>query len=592
MSDTERDGPPAQTFPQLLARTVAARAEHPALIVADEALTYAQLAERSARTARALLTSGAGKGTRIGLLAPDGVLHLSTFYAALRIGALVTPISTLATPPELAHILRTADVQFLVGARRFLRKDFAALLEAALPGLATSESGALSLVGAPYLRAIWLDDAEGLRWARPVAELLDRADASGAPDAALLAAVEREVAPSDDAFVVFTSGTTAVPKAVVHGQRSVATQPAALAPIFLNAPEDRTMPLLPAFWLGGIATALQVLTVGGTLVYPPTPEVDDVLDMVERHGVTYVLVWHAGRKLRAAAIERGIDIDRIRGLGAPALDEHGERIPSALRANPMGMSESFAPHSAEPPDRPLPQDKVGASGRAINGIERRVVDPDTGEEVAPGEVGELQLRGGALMSGLYKVHRSEVFTADGFYPTKDLVRIDTEGYAYFVGRTADMIKTSSANVSRLEVEAALNALSEVDTSVVAGLPDADLGEVVAAAVVPAPGAQPSESQLQAALRERLSSFKVPRRIVFVTDGDVPRTATGKVRVVELADLIASRLQIAARPTGSGLSTQQERVHVSRQEADTFGGGDRPLREGQGEQDRHDHPRPC
>ena len=95
--------------------------------------------------ARALLASGAGKGTRIGLLAPDGALLLTTFYAALRIGALVTPISTLTTPPELAHILRTSDVQLLVGARRFLRRDFAANLEAALPGLAEAGTAPLRL---------------------------------------------------------------------------------------------------------------------------------------------------------------------------------------------------------------------------------------------------------------------------------------------------------------------------------------------------------------------------------------------------------------------------------------------------------------
>ena len=104
------------------------------------------------------------------------------------------------------------------------------------------------------------------------------------------------------------------------------------------------------------------------------------------------------------------------------------------------------------------------------------------------------------MTGFYKVDRREVFTPDGFYPTKDLVRIDADGYAYFVGRTGDMIKTNSANVSRLEVEAALNALPEVELSLVAGLPDAELGEMVAAAVVPAPGAHPTEDGLRAALR--------------------------------------------------------------------------------------------
>ena len=324
------------------------------------------------------------------------------------------------------------------------------------------------------------------------------------------------MSPADDAFVVYTSGSTATPKAVVHGQRSVVTKPRALAPIFLMDGDDRTLSLLPAFWLGGIAAALQVLCTGSTLVYPPTPQLDDVLDMIERHDVTYVVVWHALAKLRAAAKARGIDVDRIRGMGSRPRDEHGEPIPPALRANLLGMSESFSAHSGEPIDRRLPADKEGSSGRAINGIERRVVDPETGEEVAPGEVGELQLRGGGLMTGFYKVDRDEVFTPDGFYPTKDLVRIDADGYLWFVGRTGDMIKTSSANVSRLEVEAALNALPEVALSFVAGLPDPDLGELVVAAVIPAPGAEPTEDGLRAALRDRLSSFKIPRRIVFIT----------------------------------------------------------------------------
>jgi acyl-CoA synthetase (AMP-forming)/AMP-acid ligase II len=547
--------PDAPTFPRLFADVVRERPDHPALIVADETLTYAELERRSARMAKALLASGAGKGTRIALLAPDSPLFLTTFYAALRIGALVTPISTLTTPPELAHIVRTSDAQIVVGARRFLRRDFAQNLEAALRGLAEARSAAVWLPSAPHLRTVWLDDADGLGWARPVDDLLARAERGDGPDDELLAAVEQEVSPDDDAFVVYTSGSTATPKAVVHGQRSVVAKPQALAPIFLMTSADRTMSLLPAFWLGGIAAALQVLCTGSTLIYPPSPGVDDVVDMIERHDVTYVVVWHMLAKLRAAAADRGIDVDRIRGLGRPR-SEDGEPIPARLCANLLGMSESFSVHSGEPLDVRLPDDKRGSSGRAVNGIERRVVDPDTGQEVAPGEVGELQLRGGGLMSGFYKVERDQVFTPDGFYPTKDLVRIDADGYAWFVGRTGDMIKTSSANVSRLEVEAALAKLPEVQLSLVAGLPDAAVGEIVAAAVVPAPGTSPTEDGLRTALRDRLSSFKIPRRIVFITDDDVPRTATGKVRLADVAPLVAARLDgrtsaddPAPRPTG-------------------------------------------
>jgi acyl-CoA synthetase (AMP-forming)/AMP-acid ligase II len=537
---------PASTFPELLAPVAAARRDHVALITPGETLSYGELDRRSARMARSLLVSGAGKGTRIGLLAPDSALWLTTFYAALRIGALVTPVSTLAAPPELAHIIRNSDAQILVGVRRFLRRDFVEDLTAALPGLSEGTAGSLRLLSAPHLRSVWLDDASGLSWARPVDDLLARADAPDAPDAALLAAVEREVSPADDAFVVYTSGSTALPKAVTHGQWAAARQPSALAPLFLMTSDDRTLSLLPAFWMGGIAAALQVLSTGGTLVYPPSPDIEDALDTIERYDITYVVVWQNLPKLRAAAMKRGIDVDKIRGMGGRPRQAHGELIPPGLRANLFGMSESFSAHSAEPINRRMPDDKSGSSGRAVNGIERRVVDPETGKEVAPGEVGELQIRGGALMTGFYKMDRRQVFTPDGFYPTKDLVRIDADGYAFFVGRTGDMIKTNAANVSRLEVEAALNTLPDVDISLVAGLPDTERGEIVAAAVVPAPGANPTEESLRTALRDRLASFKIPRRLVFISHDEVPRTATGKVQLFDLADLIASRLAAEAR----------------------------------------------
>ena len=532
--------PAASTFPELFESVVAARPEHPAVIGRDGILTYAELDRRSAQLARALLANGAGKGTRLALLAPDGALWLTAFYAALRVGALVTPLTTLGTPVELSHILRTSDAQILIGVRRFLRHDYAATLEAALPGLADADAASLRLPSAPYLRRIWLDDDE-VPWARPIDELLASGDGPGSVDDELLAAVEAEVSPSDDAVVVYTSGSTAAPKAVVHRQSTVATQPAVLASFFGIGAEDRVMPLLPAFWMGGIAYALQVLAAGGTLVYPPGPSIEDVLDTIERHSPTCVIVWHLHTTLRTAAVERGIDIGAIRGLGAPTLDERGERIPTRFRGSPLGMSETFSVHSGEPVSTPLPEGKQGAAGRAVNGIERRVVHPDTGEVVAPGELGELHLRGGALMSGFYKVPREQVFTSDGFYATGDLVRIDADGYAFFEGRSGDMIKTSSANVSRLEVEAALNALPAVELSLVAGLPDDEVGEVVAAAVVPAPGDPVTEAELRGALGEVLSSFKIPRRIVFISHEDVPRTTTGKVRLFELATLIESHL---------------------------------------------------
>ncbi len=532
---------PPSTVPRLLAKIVAARGAHAAVMTARESVGYEELDRRSAKMARALLAIGAGKGTRISLMAPDGIFWVTAYLASLRIGGLVTLVSTLSTPPELAHILRNSDTQIFIGARQFVRHDYVKTLTAALPGLAEGKSGALRLSAAPYLRSIWLDDADGLDWARSVDNLIAQADAPDAPDAKLLAAVEREVVPSDDAVIVYTSGSTSLPKAVVHTQWNITRHPPELAKVFLLRESDRMMPLLPVFWLGGLAMAMQVLSVGATLVYPETPDTADVLDAIRRFNVNRVNSWgDLLVKLREAATARGIDVDTIVGLG-PFRDSKGELIPAALQVNMLGMSETFAPHSAERLDLRLPDDKAGSSGRTVNGYERRVVDPASGAEVPLSEIGELQLRGGALMSGFYKVDRRKVFTPDGFYPTGDLVRLDADGHLFFVARRGDMIKTKAANVSRLEVEAALRSLPDIELAIVVGLPDPELGQRVVAAVVPANGATPNEDSLKTALRSTLSSYKIPRQIVFITQADVPRTATGKIKLFELTDMVSAQL---------------------------------------------------
>lgn len=525
------------TLPALLAKVVAERAEHPALVTSQESLTYAELNQRTASMARALLAIGAGKGTRIALMAPDGVLWITAFLASLRIGALISVVSTLCTARELAHILRNSDTQIFIGARSFLRHDYTKTLLQALPGLEEGDAGMLRLSTAPYLRSIWLDDADGLDWANSVDELFEKVDAVNSPDAELLAGIELQVVPSDEAVIVYTSGSTSLPKAVVHSQWNISRHPPEVAKLFLLKPGDRMMPTLPAFWLGGMVMALEVFSVGATLVYADSPEIDKQLDAIQTLQVNRVNSWGDMMiKLREAASARGIDVDAIVGLG-PFRDRQGELIPQALQSNMLGMSETFAVHSGEALDVRLPDTKAGASGRSINGYERRIVDPETGEGVAPGQVGELQLRGGALMSGFYKLGRDRVFTPDGFYPTSDLVRVDEDGYLYFVARRGDMIKTRAANVSRLEVEAALRALPQVAMPVVAGLTDPEYGQRVVAAVVPKPGIEVDEAALQSALRETLSSYKVPRNIVFIEEADIPRTSTGKIKLFEVAAMI-------------------------------------------------------
>lgn len=536
----------ASTIGGLLRRSVERRPSAEAIATVDETLTYRQLDDRITTLARALISIGVGKGTRIALLAPDGVFWVSAFLAAARIGAILIGVSTLATASELRHIIRHSDAQILLGVRRFLRHDYAQRLEEAFTGLRAHDAEPLYLRDAPYLRSIWLDDAEDLTWARSHAQLLDRP----LPDPELITQIEAEVAPSDDVVIIYTSGSSALPKAVVHTQRSAAQHSQVLAQHFLMSASDRLMPLLPLFWVGGLTMALEVLGAGGTLVYPKTPAMTDVIDAIERLAVNRINSWGPQlEKVRGAVAERGIDLDTIGGLG-PQRRPDGAIIPPERTANMLGMTESFGPHSSEPLGTELPEHLRGASGRATSDYERRIVDPETGEVLGPGRSGELQLRRGGLMRGYYKVDPDRVFTPDGFFPTGDMARIDEEGYLFFEGRRADVLKTAGANVSRLEVQAALQTLPEVEHSIVVGLPDRDAGQIVAAAVVPAPGSAPTEESLKTQLRALLSSYKIPKHIVLLAPDEIPWTPSQKVKLAEVAALIATRV---AR------SGQQDRV---------------------------------
>ena len=528
------------TVGAVLRRSVAADPAHDAIATCAETLSYRALEQRSATMARALIAIGAGKGTRIALLAPDGILWLTTFLAAMRIGAIVAPLSTLCTAPELAYLLRHSDAQIFIGVRRFLRHEYAERMRTALPGLANAR-GPLRLNDAPFLRSVWLDDATDADWAGSLEALLARAAAPDAPNAGLLAAIENEVMPSDDAVIIYTSGSTSQPKAVLHTQRSVAHHPQILGEHFRIKASDRMMPLLPLFWVGGLTMALEVLQAGGTLLYPESPALDTVCDSIVTLRANRINTWGPQlARLRTAVAARGIDVESIGGL-AQLREPNGKPIPAERAANMLGMTESFGPHSSEPLDTVLPAHRAGSSGRATSDYERRVVDPAAGEVLAPGRSGELQLRSGGLMKGFYKVDPRQVFTPDGFYPTGDIVRIEEDGHLFFEGRRGDTLKTSGANVSRLEVEAALRALPEVALPIVVGLPDAEIGQLVVAAVVPTEGSAPTEASLQEALRGRLSSYKVPRRILVIAPDEVLWTPSNKIRLADMAKMIATRL---------------------------------------------------
>ncbi|MDB5430056.1 MAG: lcfB 1 [Caulobacter sp.] len=522
----------APTLPNLIRSAARQYGPRELAALGERRVTYSQAEEESALWARGLLALGVGKGSRVALLMPNGPDWIVGWFASARTGALTVALSTFFQAPELSWGLRHNDVGVLLVGAAYLGADYIERLERAVPGLAQATSPDLTLPSHPYLRHIIVWGDCDRPWAmKGPHDLVAAARAYPAFDAALLAAVEAAVTPDDSLITICTSGSTAEPKAVVHSHGAAARATWQFLPHYDWRIDDRAYSGHPFFWIGGLnVNLLPILFTGGCSVCSASPKAADLAAMFEREGVNRVAMWPAQAKgvIEAAAAE-GRDLSGVRwGLFEPR-ERSGRVIPPAERMGGVfGMTETFGMHSLWPLDEPAPPGKAGSMGLTLPGVERRIVDRETGAPLPRGEVGELQLRGHSLMQGYYGRERRDCFTADGFFATGDLCREDEDGFLWFQGRRFEMIKTTGANVSPREVELALMKTGRLREAVVFGMADELRGEVVAGVVVPAPGETLDAAAIKAELKAALSSYKVPKRLYIRADEDLPRTHSGKV----------------------------------------------------------------
>jgi acyl-CoA synthetase (AMP-forming)/AMP-acid ligase II len=538
-----------------------------AIVRGSSRITFRALERESARVARGLLVAGVGKGSRVALLMPNSPDWVVAFMAITRIGAIAVPLSTLYQAPELRWVLRHADIDVLFIRDRYLNHDYVARLEEALPSLAQQDTTRLFLPEAPHLRAIYVWGDCDRTWAqRGPDSLLGAAERQPAIDREFLSQVEASITPADLLFMIYTSGSTADPKGVVHFHGNVIRHTYQMAHDFtLIEPGDRLASQRPYFWVAGLcATLLYTLHSGGCLIVPETDAPVEALRLIEAERLTFVggaATWFTAIAAHAAAhqseytvAQLSLDIAGVArrtaaGDYAFVRESLEARIPFSATPLPQkripnmfGMTEMLGAHSAEPAPTVMPETKEGASGRAIPGVVRKVVDSASGRELPAGEVGELWVRGYSLMAGLYKKEREETFEPDGFYRTGDLCVVDEADCLTFKSRLGDMLKVHGANVAPLEVERCLNAQHGVFDSAVLGLPDGRGDTLVAAAVVPLEGVELDEQELIAQLRKELSSYKVPKRIAFLAAEAIPRTGSGKVQKFKLKPILEEALK--------------------------------------------------
>jgi acyl-CoA synthetase (AMP-forming)/AMP-acid ligase II len=303
---------------------------------------------------------------------------------------------------------------------------------------------------------------------------------------------------------------------------------------------------MPLFWVGGFSfTLIAAMHAGATLVFEEQFEPGATLELIERERVTQVLGWpHMAKALVDHPTFHERDLSAIRhGSYAALLPQDQQADAEVPRANSLGMTETLGPHTFDSKDNVLPPEKEGSFGLSVPGVEHKIVDPVTLEDVPVGQTGELWLRGYSLMLGLHKRERADVFTPDGWYRTGDGGHFDEDGHFYFTGRMGDLIKSAGMNITPRDVELVLEAMPEVVMAFVTGIDAGERGQDVVAAIALRPGDTLDEEEARKRVKEEIASYKVPRHIaVFADQTELPWLDSGKIDRRRLTALLDERFR--------------------------------------------------
>ncbi|WP_436838619.1 class I adenylate-forming enzyme family protein [Nocardia nova] len=522
MTDTPATG--TTTLASVLRARAAADPDRPVLICDAERLTYSAAERDSAELARGLLALGAGKGTHVGLLYPNGAGFVVGALAAARIGAVVVPHSTFSTARELREQLVHSDTHILLATGRYRSHDYAQRLTEILAGGERDRHGRVFCPAVPQLRRVAVDGEPGPR------DIGSIRQAATNVDDALLSAAEADVDGCDPLAIVYTSGSTSAPKGVVHTHAALLEHQRDLNRIRGLTESDVLFCNSPFFWIGGFAFGLLATVVAGsTLVCSNATDAGATLDLLEAERPTVTNGFAAGVAHLAQHPDVGSrDLSSMRrGNLYPIMPAELRPADPELRHNMLGMTETGSVVLLDGDESDQPESRRGSFGRPAPGFDTEIADPRTGASVPAGEVGELRFRGPHLMQGYHKRGREECFDADGWFHTGDLARMDPDGFVYFLGRRGAMIKTAGANVAPAEVEKAITDITG-GTAHVFGLPHPTRGQQVAAVLTLDDPGIFDENALREKLRTRLSAYKIPGRFAVIATADIPLLSSGKV----------------------------------------------------------------
>jgi fatty-acyl-CoA synthase len=513
-----------------------------------ERWTYSDLMRRADRLAAGLLSIGVYKGDRVGIWAPNRPEWVLAQFATARIGAILVNINPSYQTYELEFALHHAGVSTLITAPQFRGSDYLAMLRDLVPELEGARPGHLRAKKLPRLRRVIQLGPDPMLGTMSFDDVMAR---GGAGPKSRLDGITASLKPDDAINIQFTSGTTGRPKGATLSHRSIINNAISAARAMRLTPDDALCIPVPLYHCFGMVLGnLAAVAYGVKMVFPG--EGFDPLATLEAVQVEGCTALHGVPTMFASMLDHP-EFDRfdLRNLrtgimaGAPCPAALMRRVMKDMHCDGItiayGMTETGPISFQSDPDDP-PARRVSTVGRIQPHVECRIIDKQ-GRTLPVGQQGQLLTRGYLVMKGYWNdpEHTADAIR-DGWMHTGDLATIDAEGYCRITGRAGDMLIRGGENIYPAEIEELLATHPDIAQAQVFGLPDARLGEEVAAWVILRPDASLTADALKDWCKEKIARYKVPRQIRFALD--MPLTATGKPQKFKMRDMMCEDLGIA------------------------------------------------
>lgn len=533
----------AYTIGKLLRDGAQIHGSRDALVFPDRRLSHEALYQAARRWARALAAMGVRHGECVGILLPTCPEFVEVGFGCAMIGATIVPVNARYQPGELAYLISDARLVVLVTTGRVADLlDFGGRLAQALPSLARAAEGRpLSLPEAPALRQIICleESCQPYMLRRQAALELGDTVPDGTIDA-LVDAVEAD----DIALILYTSGTTSLPKGCMISNRAMVGNSRNLGKRYAVTANDRVWSPLPIYHIAGILPMMMIIDAGGAYLTVPHFDAGAALKMLqdERATVAYPSFVTIMQDLISHESFARTDLSSMRLMNSnfavqPAWIKQAmvEAMPSIVHVGTYGLTEGAGTICTSRLDDTF-EARTTRLGVPLDEWEVKIIDPESGRECGIDERGEICARGPNMLSGYFNApEKTAESIRDGWLHTGDIGSFDETGQIMFHGRTKDMLKVGGENVAAAEIECALQTHSAVKLAQVVGIPDERYAEVPAAFVELASGSTASEQELIDHCRGRIANFKLPCFIRFVDEWPM---STSKIQKFKLRnDLI-------------------------------------------------------